>query len=95
MINLRVIDVLVSGRVQGVGFRWFVLRSARALGVSGWVRNTDDGEVEVHAAGESARVDEFLSVVRHGSAHAVVQAVEVEERPATDADVSAEFEIIP
>jgi len=95
MTDVRVIDMLVSGRVQGVGFRWFVLRSARSLGVSGWVRNTDDGEVEVHAAGESSRVSEFVSVVRHGPAHAVVHSVEVEERPATDADVSAEFEIIP
>ena len=41
---------LVKGRVQGVGFRWFVQREAAELGLRGWVRNTDDGHVEVLAA---------------------------------------------
>jgi acylphosphatase len=43
---------LVKGRVQGVGFRWFVQREAAEIGLRGWVRNTDDGHVEVLAAGE-------------------------------------------
>ena len=42
---------LVTGRVQGVGFRWFVEREARLIGVGGWVRNCDDGAVEVLASG--------------------------------------------
>jgi len=95
MTALRVVEARVTGRVQGVGFRWFVLRSARALGVTGWVRNTREGEVEVHATGEAARVSELLEILRRGPAHAGVQSVVVEERPATDADVNAEFEIIP
>ena len=43
---------LVKGRVQGVGFRWFVQREAAELGLRGWVQNTDDGHVEVLAAGD-------------------------------------------
>ncbi len=46
-----VLHFLIRGRVQGVGFRWFVHREAAELGLRGWVRNTDAGEVEVVAAG--------------------------------------------
>ena len=47
---------LVKGRVQGVGFRWFVQREAAELGLRGWVRNTDAGHVEVVASGEPGNV---------------------------------------
>ena len=46
----------VRGRVQGVGFRYFVEHSAKGLGVSGWVRNVDDGSVEVYALGAPAQL---------------------------------------
>ncbi len=95
MTSVRVVDVRVSGRVQGVGFRWFVLRSARALGVAGWVRNSEDGDVEVHAAGDAARVGELLDALRRGPAHAQVRLVDVEERSAETVDLTREFEIIP
>jgi len=48
---------LIVGRVQGVGFRWFVLSHAQTLGVRGWVRNTEDGSVEVVAAGAPSTLD--------------------------------------
>ena len=48
-----VLHFLIRGRVQGVGFRWFVHREAAELGLRGWVRNNDDGEVEVLAAGDT------------------------------------------
>ncbi len=92
---LRVVEARIRGRVQGVGFRWFVARSARALGVTGWVRNADDGEVEVRAAGDAARVGELLQVLRRGPPHAMVRSVEVQDLPGTMVDVNAEFEIIP
>ena len=47
-----VLHFLVKGRVQGVGFRWFVQREAAELGLRGWVKNTDQGHVEIVAAGE-------------------------------------------
>jgi acylphosphatase len=57
---------LVSGRVQGVGFRQFVNRTARIEGLHGWVRNLPDGRVEVHAEGEQAALERFERHVRHG-----------------------------
>lgn len=95
MSDRRVVQARVSGRVQGVGFRWFVLRSARALDLAGWVRNTDEGAVEVCAAGDAGRVDELLEALRRGPAHASVRTVDVEERPASEAPSNAEFEILP
>jgi acylphosphatase len=58
---------LVKGRVQGVGFRWFVHREAEPLGLRGWVRNTEDGHVEVKAAGEPAKLDALTAALRRGS----------------------------
>jgi acylphosphatase len=57
---------LISGRVQGVGFRYFAQRSAREVGVSGWARNLDDGRVEVHANGTPAQLEDFESRLRLG-----------------------------
>lgn len=72
---------VVSGVVQGVGFRWFAARHARALGLSGWARNLPDGRVEVVASGADdaalARLEERL---RAGPAHARVEEVEREDR---------------
>jgi acylphosphatase len=68
---------VVSGVVQGVGFRWFVARHARALGLGGYARNLPDGSVEVVAAGAGtealAKLEELL---REGPAHARVERLE-------------------
>ena len=58
---------LVKGRVQGVGFRWFVQREAAELGLRGWVRNTDDGAVEVLAAGEPGQLKDLMKALGQGS----------------------------
>jgi acylphosphatase len=70
-----VVHFLVKGRVQGVGFRWFVQREAAELGLHGWVRNTDDGHVECVAAGETAELDDLRSALRKGSRGSRVDAV--------------------
>lgn len=70
---------LVSGRVQGVGFRWFVEREARILGLSGWVRNKHDGSVEVLAAGTREQLGALYSKLKEGPRAARVDAVDVEE----------------
>jgi acylphosphatase len=68
---------VVSGQVQGVGFRWFVARHARALGLGGYARNLPDGRVEVVTSGPGAeaiaRLEELL---RAGPAHARVEGLE-------------------
>lgn len=58
---------LVKGRVQGVGFRWFVHQEAAALGLHGWVRNNEAGHVEVLAAGEEEELAELRRIIGKGS----------------------------
>jgi acylphosphatase len=58
---------LVKGRVQGVGFRWFVHREAAELGLRGWVRNTDNGAVEILAAGEPDQLKDLMLALQKGS----------------------------
>jgi len=70
---------LVRGRVQGVGFRWFVEREAHILGVAGWVRNNADGAVEVFAQGTADQLSGLRSRLREGPRAARVDAVEEKE----------------
>jgi len=61
-----VLHFLVQGRVQGVGFRWYVHREASELDLRGWVRNTEDGEVEVVAHGDAANLAELRASLKRG-----------------------------
>lgn len=61
-----VVHFLIRGRVQGLGFRWFVHREASELELYGWVRNTEDGDVEVVASGAPEDLDDFRSSLRRG-----------------------------
>jgi len=61
-----VLHFLVQGRVQGVGFRWFVHREASELDLHGWVRNTEDGDVEVVASGHPEDLAELRASLRKG-----------------------------
>lgn len=70
---------LVRGRVQGVGFRWFVEREAHILGIAGWVRNNHDGSVEVLAQGTRDQLLGLHSHLREGPRAARVDAVEVSD----------------
>ena len=70
---------IVRGRVQGVGFRWFVEREARNLGVAGWVRNNADSSVEVLAMGTRDQLAGLRSRLREGPRAARVDDVEVSD----------------
>jgi acylphosphatase len=61
-----VLHFLIQGRVQGVGFRWYVHREASELDLRGWVRNTEEGEVEVVASGTAEDLAELRSSLRRG-----------------------------
>jgi len=61
-----VLHFLIQGRVQGVGFRWFVQREAGELELRGWVRNTEEGDVEVLAAGDPADLDDLRASLKRG-----------------------------
>ncbi|MCS6950466.1 MAG: acylphosphatase [Armatimonadota bacterium] len=76
----------VSGRVQGVGYRAFVLRYARALGLSGSVRNLPSGQVEVVAEGDEQQLQQLLTLLRQGPPAARVTEVSVQWGEATGAD---------
>ena len=67
---------LVTGRVQGVGVRWFVEREAHLLGIAGWVRNNADGRVEVHAQGTSKQLFHLRARLEQGPRAARVDHVE-------------------
>ncbi len=70
---------VVRGRVQGVGFRWFVAREAHLLGVAGWVRNKSDGSVEVMAQGTSEQLAGLHGRLREGPRASRVDEVQVSE----------------
>ena len=66
------LHAVVRGRVQGVGFRWFVREAAHRLGLAGWVRNLDDGSVEVAADGNDESIEAFRRALHQGPAGATV-----------------------
>lgn len=72
---------LVSGMVQGVGYRYFAMRGAQRLGLSGYAKNLPDGRVEVYACGEGAKLAEFRMELERGPQSASVSGVTEEEVP--------------
>jgi acylphosphatase len=84
---------LVKGRVQGVGFRWFVHREAGALGLHGWVRNTEDGHVEVVAVGEAEQLVELQASLRKGSRGSRVDSVIEHDLAESEGEALGPFQI--
>lgn len=77
--QINAIAFRVSGRVQGVAFRWFTRQTAEELGVDGWVRNRADGDVEGEACGSAPALTSFLDRLREGPRSAVVAALDWHE----------------
>ncbi|MEO7030297.1 MAG: acylphosphatase, partial [Acidobacteriaceae bacterium] len=79
--------------VQGVGFRWFVHREAAELGLNGWVRNTDVGEVEVLASGATEQIGELRAELQKGSRGSRVDAVVEHELAESEGAALGPFQI--
>jgi acylphosphatase len=73
------VNIIVSGLVQGVGFRMFVHREASTRDLSGWTRNLPDGTVEVEAQGSAKLLDELIRQTRIGPSRSSVTALKVKE----------------
>ena len=73
---MHTLHIRVGGRVQGVGFRWFVREEARRLGLSGWVTNLPSGEVEVRAGGERSSLERLRRAIQVGPSGATVDRLE-------------------
>jgi acylphosphatase len=74
----KAVVVTVTGRVQGVSFRWYAMQEAERLGVHGWVRNEPDGSVAAHLEGDDRAVESMVEWCRHGPRGAHVEDVEVD-----------------
>ncbi len=95
MSNAEIVQLhaIVDGRVQGVGFRFFVKNEAEGLNLTGWVRNKYDGRVEVLAEGPRDDLDIFLARLQRGPSSAYVSEVKVDWNPASE--IFKRFNIAP
>lgn len=91
MSSRRRVHVRATGVVQGVGFRFFVCRVARKLGLVGYVRNRPDGNVELEAEGEFSDVSALIDAVGKGPSGACVRKTTVQPQPVQGSE--SEFEI--
>ena len=91
-MSIRRISVTVSGKVQGVGFRYFTSDCAQSLNLTGWVRNQQYRQVEIAVQGESANIDVFLENIRRGPQRARVESVTVADLPVDTAET--DFRIV-
>ena len=82
-MTAQALEIHVFGVVQGVGFRWFVQREARKLGLVGWVRNEPDGSVKIVAEGEAGLLAELVKTVRRGNSWSHVTKVDAKPIPWT------------
>ena len=78
---MKTVNIIVTGKVQGVHYRKATKDKARELGIGGWVRNEDDGSVRITASGETQQLDKLAEWCKDGSDRAEVTAVDVTELP--------------
>jgi len=76
---MKSIYILIDGRVQGVGFRYFALQKANEFCIFGWVRNTPDGKVEIEAEGNPQNLKNFIDWMKIGPSRAIVQTFSVSD----------------
>ena len=76
-MDAKRVNILVSGIVQGVCFRYFAQQQAKHLGLTGWVRNLYNGKVEILAEGDDVNILELIKWSKHGPPHASVKNIEI------------------
>jgi acylphosphatase len=81
---MRIVRVLLHGRVQGVGFRYYVQGEAKVSGLEGWVRNRRDGSVEAVVAGDEKLVEGLINACRRGPPPSRVEKIDVEDADAAE-----------
>ena len=79
ILTMVAYKIIVKGRVQGVGYRWFAVRQAEQLQVQGSVKNLYNGQVQVIVQGDSTAVNEYIALLRQGPAYAHVTDLEVQD----------------
>jgi len=87
----KTVDIKIRGKVQGVYFRKYTREKAQELGVNGWVKNKNDGSVEIYATGLETAVDKLIEFCHLGSPAADVESVHV--NPRGNSEAPASFEI--
>jgi len=83
---MKTVHLIVSGKVQGVGYRYFTVERARDMGLTGWVRNLSNGSVEIRATGQDDEIGEFLRIVKRGPSYSRVSDVVLFEEPTQEED---------
>lgn len=76
---MKTIHIIVTGRVQGVGFRYFTVRCANNLGLRGWVRNLPDGGVEAVIQGQDDSIEQMIELLQKGPGASIVTDLKIEE----------------
>ena len=77
------VHLIIEGRVQGVGFRYFTIEKANELGIFGWVRNTFRNEVEIVAEGKKEVLENLIQILQRGPSHANVRHIDIKWYDAT------------
>ena len=91
--EITVVKGTVTGRVQGVGFRYFVQEVATKLGIVGWVRNLSDGRVEFELQGEQTAIKDTISRIKEGPAYAKVESIDYSTIAANGTEQCSDFSI--
>lgn len=93
-MNFKEMKLLISGRVQGVGFRHFTRTNAGELGLKGWVRNLNSGEVEALLQGPENKLSEMIEKLKNGPLPARVDQIEVVSESDNPDDIEGNFKVV-
>ncbi len=74
------VHLIITGSVQGIGYRWFAKKTAAQRNITGWVRNLDNGDVEIEACGSKDEIESFIDSLRNNHPYAVVSDIEIKGR---------------